>query len=75
MPLSTAYSFPAIPTEADAKLSQESSRILASHLRLKQQKKQLKVVEEDGYRIISSMILSHFLYQHTNYFFRSKPIW
>jgi excisionase family DNA binding protein len=48
MPLSTPYSFPAIPTEADAKLSQESSRILASHLQFKQQKKQLKVVEEDG---------------------------
>lgn len=48
MALSTAYSKPAIPTEADAKLSQESSRILASHIRFKQPKVQLKVVEEDG---------------------------
>lgn len=48
MALSTAYSKPAIPTEADAKLSQESSRILASHVRLKQPAKLLKVVEEDG---------------------------
>ncbi|HBE20649.1 MAG TPA: DNA-binding protein [Cyanobacteria bacterium UBA11149] len=48
MALSTTYNKPAIPTEADAKLSQESSRILASHLRLKQPTKQLKVVEEDG---------------------------
>ncbi|MFB2971369.1 helix-turn-helix domain-containing protein [Aerosakkonema sp. BLCC-F183] len=48
MVISTAYNKPAIPTEADAKLSQESSRILASLIGLTQQKKQLKVVEEDG---------------------------
>lgn len=48
MALSTAYNKPAIPTEADTKLSQESSRILASHLQFKQPTKQLKVVEEDG---------------------------
>lgn len=48
MALSTAYSRPAIPTEADAKLSQESSRILASHVQFKQPAQQLKVVEEDG---------------------------
>ncbi len=48
MALSTAYSQPAIPTEADAKLSQESSRILASHIRFKQPTKQIKVVEADG---------------------------
>ena len=48
MALPTAYSKPAIPTETDAKLSQESSRILASHVRRKQPAQQLKVVEEDG---------------------------
>lgn len=48
MALSTAYSKPAIPTEEDAKLSQESSRILASHIRFKQPTQQLKVVKEDG---------------------------
>ncbi len=48
MALSTTYSKPAIPTEADAKLSEESSRILASHIRFKQSTQQLKVVEEDG---------------------------
>ncbi|GAC1465879.1 MAG: helix-turn-helix domain-containing protein [Chamaesiphon sp.] len=48
MVLSRAYSKPAIPTEADTKLSQESSRILASHIRFKQPTQQLKVVEENG---------------------------
>lgn len=48
MALSTAYSFPAIPTEADTKLSIESSRILASQLRSKQPSIQLKVVKENG---------------------------
>ncbi|HEY9831827.1 MAG TPA: hypothetical protein V6D26_14690 [Stenomitos sp.] len=48
MVISTAYNKPAIPTEADAKLSLESSRILASVIGLTPHKKRLKVVEEDG---------------------------
>jgi len=49
MALSTRYSKPTLPTPADAKLSEESSRILASHIRSKQATTQrIKVVEEDG---------------------------
>lgn len=50
MAISTAYNKPTIPTEEDAKLSEQSSRILAPLIRLAQSKptQQLKVVEEDG---------------------------
>ncbi|OKH37842.1 DNA-binding protein [[Phormidium ambiguum] IAM M-71] len=50
MAISAAHNKPTIPTEEDAKLSQESSRVLASLIRLTQSKstQQIKVVEEDG---------------------------
>lgn len=50
MAISAAYNKPTIPTEEDAKLSEQSSRILAPLIRLTQSKptQQLKVIEEDG---------------------------
>jgi excisionase family DNA binding protein len=48
MAMLTTHNKPEIPTEADAKLSQESSRILASFAELSQSTKKLKVVGEDG---------------------------
>lgn len=37
-----------LPTESEAQLSQESSRILAAHLRATANTRQIKVVEADG---------------------------
>lgn len=48
MAISTAYNKPVIPTEVDAKISQQSSRILASYLTTDNTVRKLKVVEDDG---------------------------
>jgi excisionase family DNA binding protein len=39
---------PFIPTEVDSTLSEQSSRVLASHIHPKTQTQRLKVIEEDG---------------------------
>ena len=39
---------PHIPSEAEVKLSQESSRILASHLKYSSLTQKLRILEEDG---------------------------
>lgn len=44
----TAAHKPSIPTEADARISEQSSRILASHVALHSSTRQLKIVEDDG---------------------------
>lgn len=48
MAISTAYSKPFIPTESDTRLSQQSSRILASHIASGNATRLLKIVEDDG---------------------------
>ena len=44
----TDYSKPSIPTEDEARLSQESSRILATHISPQGSTRRLKIVEDDG---------------------------
>lgn len=44
----TDYSKPSIPTEDEAQLSQESSRILATHISPQHSTRRLKIVEDDG---------------------------
>lgn len=48
MAITSEHSKPFIPTEAEAQLSQESSRILASHIPLHRSTRRLKIVEDDG---------------------------
>ena len=48
MAITTAYSNPSIPTEAEAQLSQQSSRILATHIPHHHSTRRLKIVEDDG---------------------------
>ncbi|WP_448603476.1 helix-turn-helix domain-containing protein [Thermoleptolyngbya sp.] len=48
MAIAQSFSKPTLPTAAEAQLSKESSRILASHLAPQKPTRQLKIVEEDG---------------------------
>jgi excisionase family DNA binding protein len=48
MTLTTAHNYPCIPTESDTQMSQQSSRIFASHLSPKSTTRRLKIVEDDG---------------------------
>ena len=48
MAIATAYSQPFIPTESDTRLSEQSSRILASHITPGSATRRLKIVEDDG---------------------------
>lgn len=48
MAIASPFSKPALPTEAEAQLSKESSRILATHITPKETTRQLKILEEDG---------------------------
>jgi excisionase family DNA binding protein len=48
MAISTAFKKPFIPSESDAQLSQESSRILASHFQPHSPTQKLKILEDDG---------------------------
>ncbi|GAB4479087.1 MAG: hypothetical protein OHK0037_41080 [Elainellaceae cyanobacterium] len=48
MAIAQSSNKPTLPTEAEAQLSKESSRILASHLAPQKPTRQLKIVEEDG---------------------------
>ena len=46
--INTQLNKPHIPSEAEVSLSQESSRILASHLQYSSSTQKLKILEEDG---------------------------
>lgn len=48
MAITTEHSKPFIPTEAEAQISQEGSRILASHIPHHRSTRRLKIVEDDG---------------------------
>lgn len=48
MAIATAYGKPFIPTESDTRHSQQSSRILASHITPDSATHRLKIVEDDG---------------------------
>lgn len=48
MAIASPFGKPILPTEAEAQLSRESSRILASHIAPKKSTRQLKILEEDG---------------------------
>lgn len=48
MAITTDHSKPSIPTEDEARLSQESSRILATHISPQSATRRLKIVEDDG---------------------------
>lgn len=48
MAITTEHSKPFIPTEDEAQISQESSRILANHIFHHRSTRRLKIVEDDG---------------------------
>ncbi|MBE9078141.1 helix-turn-helix domain-containing protein [Romeria aff. gracilis LEGE 07310] len=48
MTLPSTTGKPLIPSEADTKISEQSSRILAAHLSAQQAARRIKIVEDDG---------------------------